>query len=129
MNSSPHKSFEYSTSLDSNFLKELFEDDIEYALTVFSDFIVNIDAYWAEVNNAFEAGRVADLKSAIHKCKTLFGYVGHNAFNEVLTQFEIDCSKTNDIRTISNAYAQLANDKIVAVALIRSEHERMERFV
>ena len=68
--------FCFDNTLDTNFLQELFQGDFVYAETVFQEFLKDLPAYWEEVAAARAGTDVKELGKTVHKCKTLFGYVG-----------------------------------------------------
>lgn len=125
MNPSPASSFQFNSLLDVQFLEELFEGDIEYAATVFGDFLQDLPMYWLEVETAFRNEDKFGLRSAAHKCKTLFGYVGHSQVLESLQTFERQCEAKGNFDQIRKEYLELVQLKESAEMLIRSEHQRL----
>ena len=71
-----NKAFIFNKDLDAQFLNELFDGDMAYAETVFGEFMKNLPDYWKEVEDAYNKQHIRELRTAVHKCKTLFGYVG-----------------------------------------------------
>ncbi|RYG00226.1 MAG: hypothetical protein EOO02_15345 [Chitinophagaceae bacterium] len=127
MNSDFGNNFQFSPELDHKFLAELFDGDIIYAETVFGDFLSNIPDYWKEVENAWETGDTALLKSSVHKCKTLFGYVGHTRILARLTTFENKCATVSSTAELEADYKQLNTEKIDALEMVQKEFERLHR--
>jgi HPt (histidine-containing phosphotransfer) domain-containing protein len=120
--------FQFNTLLDVVFLEELFEGDIEYAATVFGDFLQDLPAYWEEVEQAFRQEDRLALRSAVHKCKTLFGYVGHTQILEILQAFEAQCDVVRDFYELKMRYFELIKMKEGAEILIGEELMRLKEY-
>ncbi|HEY4831198.1 MAG TPA: Hpt domain-containing protein, partial [Waddliaceae bacterium] len=84
--------FVFSKHLDSRFLDELFEGNTGYAQIVFEDFLRDLPDYWQDVRTAYESQDINGLRNSIHKCKTLFGYVGFSDIQQLCQDFENNCS-------------------------------------
>ena len=121
MNSDNSKPFQFSSQLDIAFLNDLFEGDMEYAVTVFGDFLKDLPAYWLEVDQAYNHKSLSSLRSAVHKCKTLFGYVGHTQVLDMFQIFENKCAEAIDITEINTDYAILQEKKRTAEQIIQKE--------
>ncbi|MET0299293.1 MAG: hypothetical protein ABW036_06015 [Flavitalea sp.] len=127
MNSDFGNNFQFSPELDHKFLAELFDGDIIYAETVFGDFLSNISEYWIEVEQAWKARDTALLKSSVHKCKTLFGYVGHTSILASLTTFENKCATAGSATELEAEYQQLNIEKDEALKKVQKEFERLQK--
>ena len=128
MNSDNSKTFQFSNQLDIAFLNDLFEGDMEYAVTIFGDFLKDLPAYWLEVEDAYNIKSLDNLRSAVHKCKTLFGYVGHTQVLEIFQSFESKCSEVSDFRQILKDYSNLQDKKRTAEEIIKNEYVRLQQF-
>src|ERR1700753_2171011 len=84
--------FVFDESLNAAFLDELFEGDTIYAETVFEDFLKDLPTYWQKVELAYQSKNMPALKTSIHTCKTLFGYVGFTDLQDLCQAFENKCS-------------------------------------
>src|SRR5689334_1493399 len=104
MNNENPNLFRFNTELDTSFLQDLFDGDIEYAAQVFGDFLQSLPGYWTEVQDAYDAGNLPALKAAVHKCKTLFGYVGHTRLLDHLQLFENRCGSAGEIEEVAVEY-------------------------
>ena len=120
--------FQFNSLLDIEFLQDLFEGDIEYAATVFGDFLQDLPGYWEEVEQAFRQEDRFALRSAVHKCKTLFGYVGHSQILEILQAFEAQCDTVRDFSELKKEYFELVKLKIDAEKLIGEELKRLKEY-
>lgn len=119
--------FLFDKALDTSFLQELFQEDFLYAETVFQEFLKDLPAYWQEVDAAYNGMDVKELGKAVHKCKTLFGYVGLTTTLELFQQFENNCSQAGAVIPVS-AYNALQKEKDHAHQVIEGEHRRLAAY-
>jgi hypothetical protein len=119
--------FVFNKSLNGAFLEELFEGDSAYAQTVFEDFLRDLPPYWARVETAFSGRNMQDLRTCIHTCKTLFGYVGFTDIQEFCQDFENSCSG-NTPEGLLPSYRTLLQKKEAAQRVIEDEYKRLKLF-
>jgi len=119
--------FLFDNTLDTNFLEELFQGDFVYAETVFHEFLKDLPTYWEEVAAARQGSDVKELGKTVHKCKTLFGYVGLTNTLEQFQQFEISCAKPGAVIPVS-AYEALREEKDRAHRVITKELGRLQSY-
>jgi hypothetical protein len=122
-----HSEFSFNKNLDTSFLQELFQGDFAYAETVFQEFLKDLPAYWEEVATAYHGTDVRELGKSVHKCKTLFGYVGLTRTLELFQEFEISCSEPGAVIPAS-AFNALQDEKDLAHRVITEEHARLQSF-
>jgi HPt (histidine-containing phosphotransfer) domain-containing protein len=119
--------FVFSKYLDARFLDELFEGDTGYAQTVFEDFLRDLPDYWQDVRAAYENQDLNGLRTSIHKCKTLFGYVGFSDIQQFCQDFENNCSG-QPMSALESGYQVLLSRKEQARQVIEGEYERLKLF-
>lgn len=119
--------FAFDNTLDTNFLQELFQGDFVYAETVFQEFLKDLPTYWEEVAAARKGTDVKELGKAVHKCKTLFGYVGLTKTLDLFQRFENSCSQPGAMLHES-AYEALKQEKDRAQETIGKELVRLQSF-
>jgi HPt (histidine-containing phosphotransfer) domain-containing protein len=119
--------FLFDNTLDTNFLQELFQGDFAYAETVFQEFLKDLPAYWEEVAAARQGTDVKELGRAVHKCKTLFGYVGLTQTLDLYQRFENGCTQPGAVLHES-AYSALREEKDRAQQVIAKELVRLQSF-
>lgn len=119
--------FCFDNTLDTNFLQELFQGDFVYAETVFQEFLKDLPAYWEEVATARAGTDVKELGKTVHKCKTLFGYVGLTGTLELFQRFENSCAQPGAV-IHESAYEGLKQEKERAEELIGKELVRLQSF-
>jgi HPt (histidine-containing phosphotransfer) domain-containing protein len=116
--------FAFDESLNATFLAELFEGDTIYAETVFEDFLKDLPIYWQRVEHAYDSKNLPALGTAVHTCKTLFGYVGFTDLQELCQQFENKCS-VNTAEELRVDYILLIQRKERAQHIIEKEYDRL----
>jgi HPt (histidine-containing phosphotransfer) domain-containing protein len=119
--------FVFDESLNSTFLAELFEGDTIYAETVFEDFLKDLPIYWQRVETAYNSKNLPALGTAVHTCKTLFGYVGFTDLQELCQQFENKCS-VNTAEELRVEYILLIQRKERAQHIIEKEYDRLRLY-
>jgi len=119
--------FVFDESLNSTFLAELFEGDTIYAETVFEDFLKDLPIYWLRVESAYNSKNLPALGTAVHTCKTLFGYVGFTDLQELCQQFENKCS-VNTAEELRVEYILLIQRKERAQHIIEKEYDRLRLY-
>src|SRR5690242_20616759 len=104
-------SFEFNEALDGKFLNELFEDDLSYAIVVFKDFLKEMPQSFHDMKTAFENNNFIVLKSAAHKCKTLFAYVGLSTLSGRLQALELACSSPGESDAVPSLFHEIVSER------------------
>jgi len=118
----------FSGGFDTEYLRELYDNDIDMIMEMFGN---SIDTMRSEVANSighFHAGDVEGLRRLFHKIRPLFGYVGLNALQEYVLDFENKCSMVSGVEMLSRDYERLVSMVSDAVVLLEQELERMKAF-
>jgi HPt (histidine-containing phosphotransfer) domain-containing protein len=119
--------FIFNKNLDARFLDELFDGDAAYAQIVFEDFLRDLPDYWKDVEMAYEKKDLNGIRTSIHKCKTLFGYVGFSDIQQLCQEFENSCSE-GAFSTLHTGYQDLLHRKEEARHIIENEYDRLKIF-
>ncbi|HTI08753.1 MAG TPA: Hpt domain-containing protein [Puia sp.] len=127
MEKSPSGKFVFNGSLNAVFLDELFEGDTIYAETVFEDFLRDLPGYWKQVEAAYHNRNITELRTSVHTCKTLFGYVGFTDLQEFCQQFEDSCNSRSP-EELEKDYEILLQKKEKAQHIIETEYTRLKLF-
>jgi|SRR5947207_5506384 hypothetical protein len=117
-------SFVFSRELDSGLLNDLYEGDLEYAEVVFNDFLKYLPDYFGEIEVAFNGKKIDELRKAVHKCKTLMGFVGLSTIQASYQAMEKKCELSTDIQQLNTDYRDLktqteSGKKIITIELGR----------
>jgi HPt (histidine-containing phosphotransfer) domain-containing protein len=128
MNNTPADStFHFSPPIDSRYLIELYAGDYTMIGETFTDVLAEYDVFVQHINDSYGQGDRAALKSAVHKIKPLFGFVGLLTLQAECQDFENSCLQAGPDVLAANFIALKAN-LINIRDLIRTEKERLERF-
>lgn len=127
MENSPSNKFVFNGNLNAAFLDELFEGDTIYAETVFEDFLKDLPGYWKKVEAAYQSRNITALRTSVHTCKTLFGYVGFTDLQEFCQQFENDCNNRQP-EELGKDFESLFQKKKDAQHIIENEYTRLKLF-
>jgi hypothetical protein len=119
--------FVFNENLNAAFLNELFEGDCLYAETVFEDFLRDLPVYWDRVESAYKNRNIPLLKTSIHTCKTLFGYVGFTNLQEDCQEFENSCQDKTE-EQLQADFTVLCQKKEMARHVIEGEFSRLKIF-
>lgn len=119
-------SFQFNEALNSDFLLELYGEDLSYAAIIFEDVAGELPKYWRELEQAYEDNDVALLKGAAHKCKTLYAYVGFSGIESLLQSVETGCQSASRAQDLSVEIEKLYVQHPVALALLLGEVKRLK---
>ena|ERR1700730_7195658 len=121
-------SFIFSNELDSGLLTDLYEGDWKYAETVFGDFLRYLPDYFSEIDLAFNNNQIEQLRKAVHKCKTLMGFVGLSRIQASYQAMEKKCERATDIKSLESDYRSLKQQTESGKDIIVLELERLKAF-
>lgn len=125
---SEQSSFAFNEKLNTPFLTELFEGDYEYAETVFGDFLKYLPEYSEEIDAAYRQQNIEELRKAVHKCKTLMGFVGLSEIQAQYLKMEKMCENGKAGDDLDEAYNYLKQQTNEGKDLIIKEHQRLKDF-
>jgi chemotaxis protein histidine kinase CheA len=121
-------SFTFNEKLNQPFLSELFEGDYEYAETVFGDFLKYLPEYSEEIDAAYSQRNIEELRKAVHKCKTLMGFVGLSDIQDQYLKMEKMCESGRNGQELDDAYNALKQQTVEGKELIINEHQRLKEY-
>src|ERR1700731_311280 len=90
-NSGADMTFTFSPPIDSRYLIDLYAGDYVMIGETFTDVLMEYDDFVQQINACYEQGDRAALKSAVHKIKPLFGFVGLLILQAECQEFENSC--------------------------------------
>lgn len=121
-------SFAFSQELDSGLLNDLYEGDLDYAEVVFGDFLKYLPDYFGEVELAYNNKQVDELRKAVHKCKTLMGFVGLSVIQATYQAVEKKCEASSSISELDADYQNLKKQTESGRKIITIELDRLKAF-
>lgn len=125
----PTNCFEFDKAFDAAFLNELYEGDLSYVIVVFKGFLEETPLCYRDMDLAFHNNNISGLKSAAHKCKTLFAYVGLNEISNQLRELEIACGTIENTAAVDSLFHDLFRQKNIVEKLVSEEIKRIEAFL
>ena len=128
MNNAPaNNTFQFSPPIDSRYLIELYAGDYGMIGETFSDVLTEYDVFVQHINDSYEQGDRVALKSAVHKIRPLFGFVGLLALQAECQDFENSCLQA-EAGVLAVRFANL-HDKLLKIrTVIETEKERLQEF-
>jgi HPt (histidine-containing phosphotransfer) domain-containing protein len=126
-NSEADITFKFSPPIDSRYLIDLYAGDYIMIGETFTDVLMEYDDFVRHINTCYEQGDRPGLKSAVHKIKPLFGFVGLLTLQSECQDFENSCLQA-EASILAAKYSNLKTKLLNVRTLIESEKERLERF-
>ncbi|MBX2924082.1 MAG: hypothetical protein KF746_17920 [Chitinophagaceae bacterium] len=129
MHNEAHKIlFAFSPDLDSDFLKDLYGEDLQQAEAVFESSVQQLRNELLLAQARFHAGDTAGLKKVVHKMKPLFGYIGLNEIMQQFAAFEEVCVKATSITETEKGFNDITSITEQAIQKIEKETRRLKQF-
>jgi HPt (histidine-containing phosphotransfer) domain-containing protein len=128
MNNAPaNHTFHFSPPIDSRYLIELYAGDYIMIGETFTDVLAEYDVFVQHINDTYEQGDRVALKSAVHKIKPLFGFVGLLNLQAECQDFENSCLQAGPDALTAN-FTTLKAKLLNIRNLIETEKARLEAF-
>lgn len=116
----------FDQRLNIEFLQSIYEDDVEHALMVFSQFLEMAPSLMKEIEVSYESGVVESFRQKIHKIKPVFSFVGLTELTAKAEILEKKCKEISLIAEISNQYKEFKNQYSEGFPIIQNEVKRLE---
>ena len=126
-NRPPDNTFTFSPPIDSQYLIELYAGDYVMIGETFSDVLMEYDQFVRHIYDGYEQNDRTALKSAVHKIKPLFGFVGILTLQAECQDFENNCLQA-DAGSLATRFQRL-KDKLSSIRpVIQKEKDRLQQF-
>ena len=122
------KTFVFSEAVNGKYIIELYAGDYVMIEETFTDVLLEYDSFVQKINTSFHEGDPRVLKSAIHKIKPLFGFVGLTDIQARCVAFENACQDASSCEALTTEYGSLFEQLVGAKAIIQEEQARLGRF-
>src|ERR1700754_4633218 len=119
--------FVFSDTIDSQYIIELYAGDYVMIEETFTDVLTEYDGFVQKIITCFHEENVAALKSAVHKIKPLFGFVGLTDLQVLCQRFENAC-QSSSCSELAGEYAVLQEKVQQARSIIATEQRRLAEF-
>ena len=122
------KTFVFSEAVNGQYIIELYAGDYVMIEETFTDVLLEYDTFVQKINTSFHEGDPRVLKSAIHKIKPLFGFVGLTDIQARCVRFENACAEVDSCSALASEYSSLFGQLVRAKAIIQEEQARLVLF-
>jgi len=122
------KTFVFSEAVNGQYIIELYAGDYVMIEETFTDVLLEYDEFVQKINTCFHGGDPRVLKSAIHKIKPLFGFVGLTDIQARCVRFENACQEADSCSALAGEYSSLFEQLVRAKAIIQEEQARLVLF-
>jgi HPt (histidine-containing phosphotransfer) domain-containing protein len=128
MNHPPaNNTFQFSPPIDSRYLIELYAGDYDMIGETFTDVLTEYDVFVQHIIDGYEQNDRVALKSAVHKIKPLFGFVGLLALQAECQDFENSCLQA-ETGALAASFATLRDKLLKIRTVIETEKDRLLQF-
>lgn len=117
----------FDQRLNIEFLQSIYEDDIEHALVVFSQFIQMAPSLMKEIEASYESGAVEPFRQKVHKIKPVFSFVGLTQLTAKAEILEKKCEDISLINELDDQYKEFKNQYFEGFPIIQNEVKRLEK--
>ena len=118
----------FSGRFDTDYLQELYENDMDTMVEIFESSIYSITS---EINSSvhhYHNGDVESVRRVFHKIRPLFGYVGLPSLQEYVHDFENKCSVVSEMEQLTNDYERIIGIISDTVNVLAQELSRMKMY-
>ena len=119
--------FTFCDAIDSSYIIDLYAGDYIMIEETFNDVLREYDEFVQTIITTYHEGDIVGMKSAVHKMKPLFGFVGLTTQQSQCLQFENGClAMTPEQR--GDAFAALQKALLEAKSIIEKDGRRLAEF-
>jgi HPt (histidine-containing phosphotransfer) domain-containing protein len=123
----PDGTFRFSDAINSQYIIDLYAADYVMIEETFTDVLNEYEGFVQRIVTSYHENDLQALKSAVHKIKPLFGFVGLTALQSQCLQFENSCLQTE--KTALEASFNALMEKLTeARRIIEKEKLRLTEF-
>src|SRR6202012_5423223 len=115
-----HKEFEFSDAINSQYIIDLYAGDYIMIEETFTDVLNEYDGFVERILTSYHENDRPALKSAIHKIKPLFGFVGLTTVQAQCLTFENACLDAPDTQ-LAISFPPLKEQLLSARGIIEIE--------
>ena len=120
--------FDFSQGLDQSYIHNLYEDDMSYALEMFTTFTEIIDDEVAVLELYFKNKNVEGIRGQVHKIKPTFSMVGLTDINKICEEIENSASSENMDSTVM-MFEKMKSLISKKISIVRKEVDRISEFL
>jgi HPt (histidine-containing phosphotransfer) domain-containing protein len=120
--------FVFNTEIDAAYLNSLYGDDFVYLQEIFDTVLNDFQSLTDNIEFAYSSGNPAALKSAVHKIKPVFGFVGLTAVQQLCQDFEKTCGTVSSTGELATEFETVKNKILQSKQIIEEEKKKLEVF-
>jgi len=124
---SSNRTFRFSDAINSQYIIELYAGDYVMIEETFTDVLKEYEGFVQRIITCYEEKDRMALKSAVHKIKPLFGFVGLTPLQSSCLQFENSCLEAAD-EQLDSSFSALKEQLLEARDIIEKEKSRLTAF-
>ena len=122
-----HKEFSFSDAINSRYIIDLYAGDYVMIEETFGDVLREYDGFVERILTSYHENDRQALKSAVHKIKPLFGFVGLTSIQALCLHFENSCMDA-PAAVLAESFTPLEVQLKQARGIIEKEKGRLEEF-
>ena len=122
-----NRTFRFSDAINSPYIIELYAGDYVMIEETFADVLHEYEGFVQRIITSYQEKDRAALKSAVHKIKPLFGFVGLTPLQTRCLQFENSCLEAGD-EELALTFSALREHLLEARSIIEKERDRLAEF-
>ena len=126
-NSLSDTTFSFSPPIDGKYLFDLYAGDYVMIEETFADVLKDYDSFAQVIFSSYQAKNIPALKSAFHKIKPLFGFVGLLSIQAQCQDFENACQRA-EIPEWDDSFNALKISILEARSFIEKEKARLAAY-
>jgi PAS domain S-box-containing protein len=122
------RNFEFSHKLDDTYLNELYEQNVEYAIGLFTIFLENIDQEWKDIRAASASDNTELVRQLVHKIKPNFSMVGLTWVSKKMEIIERSIKENLDLSHVPGLLEEADRELMAYLPTVIAELDLMQRF-
>jgi HPt (histidine-containing phosphotransfer) domain-containing protein len=126
-NSLSDTTFSFTPPIDGKYLFDLYAGDYVMIEETFADVLKDYDSFAQVIFSSYQAKNIPALKSAFHKIKPLFGFVGLLSIQAQCQDFENACQRA-EIPEWDDSFNALKITILEARSIIEKEKARLSAY-
>src|ERR1700744_720347 len=119
--------FSFSPPIDGKYLLDLYAGDYVMIEETFADVLKDYDGFVQVILSSYQAKNIPALKSAIHKIKPLFGFVGLLFIQAQCQDFENACQRA-EFSELADSFNSVKITIFEARSIIQKEKTRLPSY-
>jgi HPt (histidine-containing phosphotransfer) domain-containing protein len=123
-----NNSFIFNDKIDIQCISDLYGDDYPYIEEVFTTVLGEYKTLAENIASNYASHDIPALKSAVHKIKPIFGFVGLTDVQEQCQDFETLCQTITSFELLAYDYNELNDALLNSKSLIEEEKRKLELF-